>query len=180
MPSHLGQRRRLRIVFLLVAGAIVVAAPSPCRAEGETGEQPVRVFAAAGVGLPEILHASVGTFLGPHVSLAARGNLTLFNPMLGIEAMCSLGTPRGRRAPRNALLLGVSAMLNPTLGGLDLSGHGETIAASLNPSVGYAFLAGRGFYLRVVLSVIVYHQGTGSDAHFEAGPSLTAGAGFAI
>ena len=140
----------------------------------------MRVFGAAGVGLPEILHASVGTFLGPHVSVAARGNLTLFNPMLGIEAMCSLGTPRGRRPPRNALLLGVSAMLNPTLGGLELSGHGETIAASLNPSVGYAFLARRGFYFRVLLSVIVYHQGTGSDAHFEAGPSLTAGAGFAI
>ena len=166
--------------MLLVAGAIVGAATSPCRAEGGTGEQPVRVFGAAGVGLPEILHASVGTFLGPHVSLAARGNFTLFNPMLGIEAMCSLGTARGRRPPRNALLLGASAMLNPTLGGLDLSGQGETIAASLNPSVGYAFLAERGFYLRVLLSVIVYRQGTGGDAHFEAGPSVTAGAGFAI
>jgi len=99
--------------------------------------------------------------------------------MLGIEAMYSLGTARGRRPPRNALLLGASAMLNPREG-LELSGHGETLAASLNPSVGYAFLAERGFYFRVVLAVLVYHQGTASDAHFEAGPSLTAGAGFAM
>jgi hypothetical protein len=172
--------RRQGILLALFVGAIIGAAASPCRAEEATGQNSVRVFADAGIGIPEILHASFGTFLGPHVSLAARANLTLFNPMLGIEAMYSLGTPRGRRPPRSSLLLGASAMLNPTLGGLKASGQGETIAASLNPSVGYAYLGDTNFYLRVLVSVIVYHQGTSSDAHFEAGPSLTAGAGFAM
>lgn len=173
-------RGRHWILSTLFAVALIGATVSRCHAEGAPPEAPVRAFAAAGVGLPEILHVSLGTFLGPHVSLAGRGNLTLFNPMLGIEALCALGTPRGRRPPRSSLLLGASAMLNPTLGGFELSGHGETIAASLNPSAGYAYLGDGSFYVRVLVSVIVYRQGTGSDAHFEAGPSLTAGLGFAM
>jgi hypothetical protein len=174
------RRCSISVLSGVIIGATLLAAAPPARAQAEaqaSKDDPVRLFFNAGSGLPEVLHASVGKFFGSRLSLAGRINLTLFNPMLGVEALYSVGDTRGPRPPRHALLLGGSAMLNPTE--LKLSGHGETIAATFGPTVGYAYLADGRIYFRTLLAALIYHQG-GDDPHFEVGPSLSLGLGLAF
>jgi hypothetical protein len=173
------RNHRLAVLSASLALTALLSAAAPVRADVAAAGEPVKLFVNAGSGLPEILHASVGTFLGPHVSVGARLNFTLFNPMVGLEAMYAIGTSRGPRSPRHALVLGASATINPTLGGFELSGQGEEIAAAVSPSVGYAFLTDGHFFFRALAAVIVYHQ-RGAGGGFEAGPSLSVGAGFTL
>ena len=172
-------RRRRFPRFVVFCALFTVFALSPAaRAQVEASpDDPVRLFFNAGSGVPEVLHASLGRFFGPQLSLAGRINLTLFNPMMGVEALYSVGEPRGERPPRHALLLGASAMWNPTQ--FSLSGQGETIAATFSPQVGYAFLADGRIYFRAQLAALVYHQG-GIDGGVEVGPSLSLGLGLAF
>jgi hypothetical protein len=167
---------------LLGLGALSLLGAPAAAAENVTASaespRPVGWFFNAGTGLPEVLHASVGKFFGPSFSLAGRANLTLFNPMLGVEAFYTFGDARGPRPPRHGLLLGASAMFNPQEH--RLSGHGETIAATVSPSIGYGYLADGRLYFRTLLAVLIYHQGQGDDAHFEMGPDLSIGLGLAF
>lgn len=161
---------------MLALGALGLS-PAAAAAESVSAaaERPVGWFFTAGTGLPEVLHASVGKFFGPSFSLAGRANLTLFNPMLGVEALYTFGEARGGRPPRHGLLLGATAMINPQEH--KLSGQGETIAATFSPSIGYGYLSSGRLYFRTLLSVLIYHQGQGDDAHFEMGPDLSVGLG---
>jgi hypothetical protein len=171
-----GRRGSCRSVPALALGACLLAHPvAAAEALSATADQPVGWFFTAGTGLPEVLHASVGKFFGPALSLAGRANMTLFNPMLGIEALYTFGDNRGLRPPRHGLLLGAAAMFNPRE--FSLSGQGETIAATLSPSIGYGFMSDGRLYFRALLAVLIYHQGQGPDAHFEVGPDISLGLG---
>jgi hypothetical protein len=169
-------RRSWTLAPALAVGACLLARPvAAAETLATTAEQPVGWFFNAGTGLPEVLHVTVGKFFGPAFSLAGRANLTLFNPMLGVEALYTFGSDRGARPPRHGLLLGAAATFNPQE--LSLTGQGETIAASFSPSIGYGYLSDGRLYFRALLAALVYRQGQGTDAHFEMGPSLSVGLG---
>ena len=135
----------------------------------------VRVYGAIGSGLPDLAHGELGYFVSPRLTLEAHAHWIVFNPLVGLGATYALGKALPARPPRHAGLLSAQVLVNPTLGGLELQGGGETLAALVAAYGGYGFLADNGFYLRVLAGGLLY-----SENGFAMGPNATVSLGWAF
>lgn len=139
--------------------------------------RPARVYVAAGLGLPELLHAEVGWFASPRLSVEVHGGFPVLNPLAGVGVTgWLLGRPGADRPPRHSLTVSGRLRLNvlyPTM----LSSRGERLGSTLEPLVGYGLLTDGGFVLRADVGALVYldeHDG------LAAGPVALATAGYAF
>ncbi len=135
---------------------------------------PPRAVAVVGVGLPEVVHVSLGAFVSDRWTLEARYSNVVFNHLVGMAATGHLlgEAPDGRIA--HNLLVMPRIQLNPTRDPLTLQGGGEQLGALLGVGIGYARHGSSGLVLRAQLDGFVYED-DGPAA--GVGPSVSVGWG---
>lgn len=142
-------------------------------------KEDVAVQAFVGVGLPELLHASVGYV--PTTSLALELTLhnVIFNTMLGAGATYHmafpwLDQPEGHNMPRHAILWSAHAAVNLQQPGF--AGGGEIIGSGLFLQTGYGFVSDVGFSVRAKLGALLYVD----DGQLAGGPLLGIALGWSL
>lgn len=132
-----------------------------------------RVQLTAGVGLPELLHAEVGGWLSPRLSVEARYGNVVLNHEVGVgvdwAAWLPSGSPRG-----HALLVSGQAMVNPTAT-FSLRSGGDRLGAYGAVYGGWRWVSEAGFVARAHAGVLLY-----DDGGFAAGPNGIVGVGWAF
>jgi len=170
-----------------LGGAGVAAAQEMTVAVAEP--VPVRIYGQVGLGLVEIGHLELGTFLSPHVSV--EGMVTwagVYGPRYGGGASYTFGHAQGRRPPRHGLLVGARLMLNSSA---TFDTHGDELSSYGAIPVGYSFLSDGGFFFRGTVGLAIVRERTMGESsatllpttehHWTAaGPLLTVAAGFAF
>jgi hypothetical protein len=178
------------LVSTVLAAAIVVGGARVASAQVTTvavaEPSPVRIYGQVGVGLVEIGHLELGTFLTPHVSVEGMATWAgVYGPRYGGGAYYTFGHAQGRRPPRHGLLIGARLMLNSSA---TFDSHGDDLSSYGVIPVGYSFLSDRGVFLRGTVGLAIVRQRTTDDAptpstdhHWTAGgPLFTLAAGFAF
>ena len=160
--TYLRTMIRLCAVMAFLSGPAALAEARP------------RVDVSLGVGLPELLHAQLGYFVTPKVTLEARYANAVFNPVVGLGATYRMGRSLDGQPPRHALLLSGHLMANPTR--MTLVSSGDTIGAYARPAVGYGFSARGGFTFRAEAAALVTVESEG----IGLGPDVSLGVGWAF
>lgn len=184
----------LRFTVAVALAATVIVGGPPAKAEEaaatvtSTQPRPVRLYAQAGVGLLELGHVELGTFLGPHVSVEATAAwVGVFGPRYGAGAFYTFGHAQGARPPRHGLLVGARLMLNSNA---TFDTHGDDASSYGVIPVGYSFLSDNGFFFRATVGAAIVRERTmsaGPDPLMPiidhrwmvTGPLFTASFGFA-
>jgi hypothetical protein len=173
--------------FLVALGGVGTAAAEDA-AVVVSKPHPVRMFALAGVGLPELAHLELGTFLGSRVSVEATVAWAgVYGPRYGAGVFYTFGSAQGPRPPRHGLLVGARLMLDS---GATFNSQGDDLSSYGAIPVGYSFLSDRGFFFRATVCAVVVREETRRDGptplmpiveHGWAvgGPLFTASFGFA-
>jgi hypothetical protein len=140
-------------------------------AEAQAGNPtPVRIFAQVGVGLPEFVHAEVGGFLTPHLTIEAMiATDGVFGVRYGGSVMVGIGRAQGPRAPRHAFLLGARLMLNSEA---TFDEHGDDLSSYGVAPLGYAFLSDGGLYFRTTVGLLLTRARTTRDGPTPASPPI--------
>jgi hypothetical protein len=149
--------------------ALLFAAPAHAR--------PAQVYVAAGVGLPELLHAEVGWFAQPRLSVEIHGGFPILNPLVGLGVTgWLLGQSNEHRPATHSLTVSGRLRLNalyPTM----LKTRGERLGPVLEPLIGYGLLTENHFLLRVDVGALLYvdeHDG------LSGGPQAVLTLGYAF
>ena len=185
----------IKIAFSVTAAAVLTfggshrAAAHSASAVAVAEPQPVRLFAQAGLGILEIAHIEVGTFVGPHVSLEGTAAWAgVFGSRYGAGAFYTFGQAQGRRPPRHGWLVGARLMLNADA---TFDSHGEEMSSYGVIPVGYSYLSDSGFFFRTTVGAAIVRErrtldaAPGTVATFDhhliiGGPMFTAAFGFAF
>ena len=163
----------MRSASLLLLAPLLIAAPVHATPDAA---DPVHAYAAAGIGLPELLHIEAGAFVLDRLSVDARFGFVVFNALAGVGATWHfLGDAPAGRPPRHALLAEAQARLNVDEWPPVLSGGGERIGGLGGLATGYAFLADVGFLFRARAGVLLLE-----DDGFAAGPDFRLSVGWAF
>ncbi|MCA9546080.1 MAG: hypothetical protein KC613_16865 [Myxococcales bacterium] len=116
---------------------------------------PRRGYVAAGVGIPELVHAEAGWFVAPRVSLEVHGGFPILSPLAGVGVTgWLLGQAEGG-PPRHSLTVSGRARVN-VLYPLMIRSKGERLGPVLEPLLGYGLVTDGGFLLRVDVGALVY------------------------
>lgn len=139
--------------------------------------QNARVYAAAGIGLPDLLHVEVGYFALPRLTVEVHGGFPILSPLVGVGVTgWLLGETDAHRPPTHSLTVSGRLRLNvlyPTM----TRSKGERLGPIFEPLIGYGLLTRRHFLLRVDAGALVYldeHDG------LAGGPQALVTAGYAF
>ena len=132
-------------------------------------------YGELGIGLPELLHARLGAYVTPRVSVELYGAPVIFNWLVGAGATgYLLGQTDGDHPPRHAMIVRGTAAFNPTLRPLTIRGNGgETIGAAAFVQGGYGYTAHSGFSLRAYGGAVLYLEDT-----LAGGPAFAVSVGW--
>lgn len=133
-------------------------------------------FVTVGIGLPQLIHASVGWYATPRFALYATGSNVIFNWLVGLGATLhawAWGGDDWTETPRHSILVDGQVTVNPVLRPLRIYGGGETIGAAVFLDGGYAFIADSGFTVRAQVGAILYE-----DNGFAGAPNFKGSIGW--
>ena len=137
------------LLSLLALSVLLVSLPSNVSARGPDNGHLDGVYANAGVGAPELGHAEVGFFPLDRLSVEAQYKWSIFNHLTGIGLNGHFWRlSRADGPPRYSAFAGVSALVNPTLGEIQLSSRGDEIGAAAIAYLGFTLVSERGFMFR--------------------------------
>lgn len=124
----------------------------------------------AGIGLPELLHAEVGTYVVPRVDLHVRAGFPLLQPAVGVGARGHFGPAEADLAPRWAFTTAFDVSINPV--DRQFYEHGETMGFAMWPMVGGELLTDSGFVARIEAGAVLGFEDRSGDVRLGGGPNV--------
>jgi hypothetical protein len=152
----------------LFAWLFLTTTVTEARAAEQSGSD--HVYLQLGVGVIEVLNASVGYFVTPRLTM----DLWIVEPLLlaahggGGVTYALLGADNGGRAPHHALTIGARLMFDRDL---SFDSHGEDIASYLALPVGYAYRSPGSILVRASIAAIADRRRTDAGSGHEIGLS---------
>ncbi len=166
----------LVLVFASSMCAPAQATPIRVSAPATPEREPFATYFTAGIGLPELIHAEVGGFVHPRVSVDASAGWIIFNPLVGLGVTgYFFGDSTYGVTPRSSMLLSARARVNPNANWSNLSATNDTIPATVDCLFGYAFHGDSGFVFKGAAGTLFY-----DDNGFAAGPNFLVSLGYAL
>lgn len=135
-----------------------------------------RLVLAAGIGLPELVHVEVGSYVIPRLDVHARASAPLLQPEVGVGVRGHFGPADSGVAPSWAFTAAFDVSMNPTWP--HVYEQGERLGLALWPMVGGEHLADSGFLARIEVGAILGVEERDGRPSFGGGPNLRVALGW--